>query len=103
MVSFGKLYGCVLVCIVLIGLALASAASVKRNRILFPILSLSFFAVDLVCSGYAFVRELLDPYGCFFWGALESGVFDLTVIPLLILYVVGVKKSRKQGEKVDNR
>lgn len=90
-----KKYGYILIGCMLIILILTGAVSLKRNRILLPILSFAIFLGDLIHVGYLFVVDLLD--GFINTIVICSGTIDIIVIVLFALYFTDRIKSIKQG------
>lgn len=76
-------------------LILIGAISIKRNRILLPILNFAIFLGDLIHVGCLFVKDLLD--GFINTVVIWSGIIDIIAIVLFALYFTGRIKSVKQN------
>lgn len=90
-----KKYGYILISCMLTILILIGVASIKRNRILLPVLSFAVFLGDLIYVGCLFVEDLID--GFINTVVIWSGIVDIIAIVLFALYFTGRIKSIKQN------
>ena len=87
-------YGYILISCMLTILILIGAVSIKKNRIMFPVLCFAIFMVDLIYIGCLFVEDLID--GFINTVVIWSGIIDIIAIVLFALYFMDRIKSIKQ-------
>lgn len=88
-------YSYVVIGILLILLILSGSASIKRNGVLLPCLDLVLFLWDLISVGTLFITDLLNEEINTL--VLSSGVIDIVVIVLSVLYFVGRDRLHQQN------
>ena len=88
-----KKYGYILISLLLNILILIGVKLIKRNRILFPVLIFPIFLGDFIHVMYLFINGLMVDFinTVIIW----SGIIDIIVIPLFILYFKNQVKSTK--------
>lgn len=90
-------YSYILISVLLILVILSGAVSIKRNGALFPCLNLVLFLGDLIGAGILFITDLLNGYMNTL--VLSSGIVDIIVIVLSVLYFVGRIRLTKQNKE----
>lgn len=90
-------YSYILISVLLILVILSGAVSIKRNSVLFPCLNLVLFLGDLIGAGILFITDLLNGYMNTL--VLPSGIVDIIVIVLSVLYFVGRIRLTKQNKE----
>ena len=90
-------YSYILISVLLILVILSGAVSIKRNGVLFPCLNLMLFLGDLIGAGFLFITDLLNGYMNTL--VLSSGIVDIIVIVLSVLYFVGRIRLTKQNKE----
>lgn len=88
-------YSYIVIGILLILLILSGSASIKRNGVLLPCLNLVLFLWDLISVGTLFITDLLNEEINTL--VISSGVIDIVVIVLFILYFVGRDRLHQQN------
>ena len=86
-----KKYSYILFCCVLVSLILLGSVSIKQNSVWLPRLNFLVFLGDLIYVGYLLIMDLSNGYFNIF--AICSGVVDIIVVVLLILYFFMIKSK----------
>ncbi len=89
-------YGYILISALLAALILGGSVGVKKNRVLLPCLNLVLFLGDLIGAGILFAVNLLN--GLVNTLPLSSGVVDMVVVVLSVLYFVQRTKLIRQNK-----